>query len=60
MDKYVVYSINMANYLMDEGFKLLGSAENFKLPGKQVFFFKKTDSLLRTIKRYQKKNNINN
>ena len=37
---------------MLQGYVLIGMGENNKYPGKNVFYFKETDNLKRSIKTY--------
>ena len=50
---YVVYSLKVANFLMNEGFKLKGSAINTKFPKYMVYYFENTTELRAAIDKYE-------
>ena len=46
---FVVFNLGLANKLIEEGFRLQGTAPSKNAPGKLVFFFKDTDTLRKAI-----------
>ena len=51
---YTVFSQRLAGYLMQNGFVLLGVDKSDRNDGRNVFFFRKSDSLMEAIERYAK------
>lgn len=48
-NKYTVYSLRVANELVNQGFKVIGTGINFQKPQYRVFFFEKTEALCAAI-----------
>ena len=46
---FVVFNLGLANKLIEEGFRLQGTAPSKNAPGKLVFFFKDTETLRKAI-----------
>jgi hypothetical protein len=51
---FTIYNQRLAGYLMQRGFVLMGMKKSFT-SHRNVFFFRKTDKLLETMKTYQSK-----
>lgn len=47
-----IFNQRLAGYLMFKGFKLLGLGDNYKLQGKNVFFFTRSNELNKAINEY--------
>ena len=50
MKNYVVYSLRVANELVNKGFKIQGTGINIQNPQYKVFFFEDTKELREAIK----------
>lgn len=50
MKNYVVYSLRVANDLVNKGFEILGTGINIQNPQYKVFFFEDTKELREAIK----------
>lgn len=53
MERYTVFSLKLANKLVDSGFELIGSSINTKDSKYKVFYFKKTPELIAAVAKYQ-------
>jgi hypothetical protein len=51
---YVVKSMKLAGYLMQQGFVLLKLDDDRNGTGRKVFLFKQSDELMKAIHKYQK------
>ena len=51
MTKYKIFSLKLANELVDKGFVLLGTGINIKFPKYKVFYFEDTPELREAIKK---------
>ena len=51
----IIFSQNLAGYLMMQGFILKKMERNEKCPDKNVFIFRKSENLEKTIKQYLSK-----
>ena len=52
MKYFKCYSSNLAGYLRQNGFKILGTEVNLKHPQYDVFLFEDTEFLRRVVKAY--------
>lgn len=52
MDYFKCYSANLAGYLRQNGFKIIGKQINLKLPQYDVFLFEDTPELRRVFNEY--------
>lgn len=44
-EKYTVFSLRVANQLVNQGFKVIGTGVNLQKPQYKVFFFENTEEL---------------
>lgn len=54
MQMYIVRSLSMANWLCNNGHRILKVEDSEKDPRFKVFLFEDTDALHNTMKRFQK------
>ena len=54
-DNKIIFSQNLAGYLMMQGFILKKMEHNEKCPDKNVFIFRQSENLEKTIKEYLSK-----
>ena len=57
---FVVFNLGLANKLIEEGFRLQGTAPSKNAPGKLVFFFKDTETLRKAIEALKQLEAFNN
>lgn len=55
MKDYIVYSLRLANYLVNNDFKIKSTSINVNYPKYKIFYFEQTDELLAAIEKFKQK-----
>lgn len=53
MKDYIVYSLRLAHYLINQGFELKNTGINMNNPKYKIFYFENTEELLAAIVSYK-------
>lgn len=52
MNKYRVYTIKLARFLTDKGFRIIGTTQDVKNPAFMNWYFETTPELLQAVEEY--------